>query len=337
MSSAFNSSWFNYTAMPYRASMAIPGSGITTRQMDVGALGGVTVPTLNVDSSMFEQSQHPEGMTNGVQNWQLPVRLPKNPEYEIGRGELTFVQYSARQSKVNDGTYQVRSLSRLNYHLMMPEMREAYGTKTSCEELMQLWTLYGIQQHDYDHSNHYTYHVGGVVSRVYNIWNATGHNVTQGSKLWLLWRRDRYISPLDSALDTELPQHTAYPFESSPEVTEKRKRMKFATMTFTRPPKKPENSQKKDEDGNPGEFVWGLYPYVSTINAEPPIEVYTTPKWTGDYIYVGKVTHLYGEHYDAGNKNRIKEQKAIFPRTSDAKYREYLYSGNEIELAFRRD
>ncbi len=146
MSSAFNSSWFNYTAMPYRASMVIPGSGIATRQMDVSSLGGVNVPTLNVDKSVFEQGQFPEGLTNGVQNWQLPVRLPKNPEYEIGRGELTFVQYSARQSKVNDGTYQVRSLSRLNYHLMLPEMREAYGTKTSCEELMQLWTLYGIQQ-----------------------------------------------------------------------------------------------------------------------------------------------------------------------------------------------
>jgi hypothetical protein len=182
--------------------------------------------------------------------------------------------------------------------------------------------------------------VGGVVSRVYNIWNATGHNVTQGSKLWLLWRRDKYISPLDTALDTtESPpqvSQNAYPFEVSDVVENNRKRMKYAPLVFNKLPKPASNKDKCDEDGNPGEFAWGLYPYVSPHNNDPPIELYTSPKWTGDCIYVGHVTNLYGNHHNAGNRNRVRMQQAIFPRTSDAKYRELLYAGNEIELAFRR-
>lgn len=310
--------------MPGGQSFSVPFGGPSTSPWTMPAAPqSVLVP--DRAPILFENEGDLANRTNGTINWQLALRMPPIPQYELGAKELVFVQWSHRQDKISDGTYQARSLSMLNFHLATPEMRKRFGSQDDCAELMNTWRFYGIEQHDYENTeqNTLTFHIAGVVDYVPNIWNASGKDVQPHDRLWLLVRRDKYISPLLQALGDKRQRLTE---ESNYSVRPGN------VVAFREPPvgraPKPEN-------------VWGYYPWCTRANVAPPWSLWNGPDWNGDRIYIGRVLFLHGDHgldrnqIPAGQRYQQTMQRALFPSTYDDKYRDALHEGNTISLVLR--
>jgi hypothetical protein len=316
--------WTEPARMPGGTSFSSGFGGPSTSPWSMPA----TPQSLNVPDRapiLFQDEGDMFNQTNRGNNWQLPLRLPPNPQYELGAKELVFVQWSSRQDKISDGTYQARSLSMLNFHLTTPEMRKKFGSRTDCVDLLNTWRFYGIEQHDFENTEQNTlaFHVFGVVDYVPNIWNASGKDVQHNDRLWLLVRREPYVSVLVQALGDKRQRLN----------DENDYSVKPGTLVSFKPAREPDEGKQ--------EHVWGFYPWHTRPNVAPPQSLWSGPDWVGDRLYIGRVLFLHGDHapnkhgIPAAERHKLAMQLAIFPSAYDDKYREALHEGNSISLVLR--
>jgi len=323
--SAFYPSWLEMQSMlGTQMSTDIPFSGIQTQPFSIpsGSPLNVTGTGFTTDRMFIENKHHPEGLTNAPVNHHLMLRLPLFPLNDIGQGELMFTVWSERNSQRIDGFHQVKSLSSLNVHLATPGMRIKYGSQKHCDQLMTNFKLYGIAQRDFADQNVHAFHVGGVVERVYNIWNACGRDVTINSRLYVLVRREPYQSILEAGLNrTRSSSYKRLATEAS----------KTSAVSF----RNPDSLSKKDEGEK--EYVWGYYPWVTNDGVDPPSILYQNTEFQGACIFIGTVIKLYENHDRGGLRYGHRMRNAVFPKKADAEYREDLKAGNVISVALRRN
>jgi len=232
----------------------------------------------------------------------LPYAIkPKLPVDErvadIGMNEVLFVRVNDTSRGTNPyPDYQIRSLSRMNKHLLSPECRKKYGASKSVDTLLRDWQLLGIAQRDpvlYGNSeigvnaspmpeNVMTVIVGGR-ARLWNLWTASGNAVRPGNRVWLIPVRHPFV----------------------PMVAE--------------------------ESSGP-EYFWRLEPYVTTAAADPPMDVYWNTRYRSIPIYIGYVQAMSGKVDNQLDDYFYRSLRAVFPDSAGAKYRDTLLELNELIL-----
>ena len=326
--------------------------------MSINAGTPQPLPGVSSRTLFFEKSQHADGLINGPVNQHLPLNLTQNPKHDSAKGELVFVMHNPKFANTSDGAHQVRSLSSLNRHMMMPAMRRKYGSSTSAESLTRHVSFLGIQQHDFmgypEHDQVMTFHTGGVVEHVYNIWNAAprwdarqrrwlrGRDIAVDDRLWLVWIRKPYKPPYDmkrtsSSIrrieddyhDIEATTNTSFGLHTN---KSRRFRADHRLSTFDDSDMEPSELGKGSE-----EYMWQLVPVVTELGQDVPTSLYFNDKFQGSRICVGKVVHLYGNHFNAAARLPDRLLKAIHPESSDDSYRFSLYQGNTVSVALRVD
>lgn len=249
-------------------------------------------------------SQYAQGFPSNTAVMLAYAIKPKLPVEEriadIGINEILFVRVNDTSRGTNPyPDYQLRSLSRLNQHLLSPECRKKYGASASAEVLLRDWQMLGVAQRDpvlYGNSelatsagpmpdNVMTVIVSGR-ARLWNLWTASGTAIRPGNRVWLIPIRHQY--------------HSLVSGESSAEP----------------------------------EYFWRIEPYVTTSAAEPPMDLYWNMRYRSVPIYVGYVQAMYGKVDNQLDDYFYRSLRAVFPDTNGAKYRDTLHELNELVVFF---
>jgi hypothetical protein len=338
-----------------------PENGPTGRPTSINLTGFGTVGIQN------DQSTH-YGSGTAVSNASIKCHLfhdkTKWNKADTVVDSLTFISTKSPANGLTNPRavdYPLMTWSMMNYYLKFDhEWRSTFGAQNNVRKLQETWALYGVQigetagVHTSEHGESMVQEFNTAQrTKCPNYWaalrNRSNHRgtVRQWDKLYLIYRRYRYVGPLNEEFGndkfTEIVQDYAIRSQLTREKLAQenisdRKRMRVEVDT--------EEIAKRVKVVNT--YYWQIEPYVSIDGRLPPEEVWSSPAivneqdcrkveeeaWTGGFIFIGKVWSVYGEQ-TISNNVMVAARQCLHPEKLSEEHKRDIAKLPHVELYMR--